>query len=34
MPGTETIGFLGNPNNPMTFELTTRDVLAAAYVVG
>ena len=34
VPGTETIGFLGNPNNPMTFELTTRDVLAAAYVVG
>jgi ABC-type uncharacterized transport system substrate-binding protein len=34
VPGTETIGFLGNPNNPMTFELTTRDVLAAAPAVG
>ena len=34
VPGTETIGFLGNPNNPMTFELTTRDVLAAAGIVG
>jgi putative tryptophan/tyrosine transport system substrate-binding protein len=34
VPGTETIGFLGNPNNSMTFELTTRDVLAAARVVG
>jgi ABC-type uncharacterized transport system substrate-binding protein len=33
VPGTETIGFLENPNNP-TFELTTRDVLAAASVVG
>src|SRR5262249_8392601 len=31
--GTETIGFLENPNNPV-FELTTRDVLAAAPVVG
>jgi putative ABC transport system substrate-binding protein len=34
VPGTETIGFLENPNNPMTFELTTRDVLAAAPVIG
>jgi ABC-type uncharacterized transport system substrate-binding protein len=34
VPGTETIGFLGNPNNPMTFELTTRDLLAAAPSVG
>ena len=33
MPGTETIGFLENPNYP-TFELTTRDVLAAASVIG
>jgi putative ABC transport system substrate-binding protein len=33
VPGTETIGFLENPNN-LTFELTTRDVLAAASVVG
>jgi putative ABC transport system substrate-binding protein len=33
VPGTETIGFLENPNNP-TFELTTRDVLAAASVIG
>jgi putative ABC transport system substrate-binding protein len=33
VPGTETIGFLENPNNP-TFELTTRDVLAAAPVIG
>jgi putative ABC transport system substrate-binding protein len=33
VPGTEMIGFLENPNNP-TFELTTRDVLAAASVVG
>ena len=29
VPGTETIGFLENPNNP-TSELTTRDMLAAA----
>jgi putative tryptophan/tyrosine transport system substrate-binding protein len=28
VPGTATIGFLENPNNPV-FELTTRDVLAA-----
>src|SRR5262245_35053565 len=33
VPGTETIGFLENPNNP-TSELTTRDMLAAAPVVG
>ncbi len=33
VPGTKTIGFLENPNNP-TFELTTRDVLAAAPVIG
>jgi putative tryptophan/tyrosine transport system substrate-binding protein len=33
VPGTEMIGFLENPNN-LTFELTTRDVLAAASVVG
>jgi putative ABC transport system substrate-binding protein len=33
VPGTETIGFLENPNN-LTFELTTRDVLAAASVIG
>jgi putative ABC transport system substrate-binding protein len=33
VPGTETIGFLENPNNP-TFVLTTRDVLAAAPVIG
>src|SRR5215831_7192420 len=33
VPGTATIGFLENPNNP-TFELTTRDVLAAAPVMG
>ena len=34
VPGTETIGFFENPNNPRTFELTTRDVLAAASVIG
>jgi putative tryptophan/tyrosine transport system substrate-binding protein len=34
VPGTGTIGFLENPNNPRTFELTTRDVLAAAPVIG
>ena len=34
VPGTETIGFLENPNNPRTFELTTRDVLVAASVIG
>jgi putative tryptophan/tyrosine transport system substrate-binding protein len=33
VPGTATIGFLENPNNPV-FELTTRDVLAAASVIG
>jgi putative ABC transport system substrate-binding protein len=33
VPSTETIGFLENPNNPI-FDLTTRDVLAAAPVVG
>jgi putative tryptophan/tyrosine transport system substrate-binding protein len=31
-PSIATIGFLENPNNPI-FELTTRDVLAAAPVV-
>jgi putative ABC transport system substrate-binding protein len=33
VPSTETIGFLENPNNPV-FDLTTRDVLAAAPAVG
>src|SRR6476660_9257759 len=33
VPSTETIGFLENPINPI-FDLTTRDVLAAAPVVG
>jgi putative ABC transport system substrate-binding protein len=33
LPGTATIDFLGNPNNPQ-FELTARDVLAAASVIG
>jgi len=33
VPSTATIGFLENPDNPK-FELTTRDVLAAAPVVG
>jgi putative tryptophan/tyrosine transport system substrate-binding protein len=33
VPGSATIGFLENPNNP-TFEITTRDVLAAAPVMG
>jgi len=33
VPGTETIGFLDNPNNPGA-ELTTRDLLAAAPAVG
>jgi ABC-type uncharacterized transport system substrate-binding protein len=28
------VGFLGNPNNPAVFELMTRDVLAAASVMG
>jgi len=33
VPSAATIGFLENPNNP-TFELTTRDVLAAAPILG
>jgi putative tryptophan/tyrosine transport system substrate-binding protein len=33
VPSIATIGFLENPNNPI-FELTTRDVLTAADVVG
>ena len=33
MPSTATIGFLENPNNPVS-EVTARDVLAAASVVG
>ena len=33
VPQAATIGFLENPNNPV-FELTTRDVLAAAPVIG
>jgi putative tryptophan/tyrosine transport system substrate-binding protein len=33
VPNTATVGFLENPNNP-AFELTTRDVLAAASVIG
>src|SRR5262245_38909618 len=33
VPGTATIGFLENPNNP-SFELQTRDVLAAAPAIG
>jgi putative ABC transport system substrate-binding protein len=33
VPNAATIGFLENPNNP-TFELTTRDVLAAAPAIG
>jgi len=33
VPGAATIGFLENPSNPV-FELTTRDVLAAASVMG
>jgi putative ABC transport system substrate-binding protein len=33
VPGTATIGFLGNPNNPI-FELTTRDMVTAGPVVG
>jgi putative ABC transport system substrate-binding protein len=33
VPSTPTISFLENPNNPI-FELTTRDVLAAARAVG
>jgi putative ABC transport system substrate-binding protein len=34
VPGTPTIGFLENPNNPIVDELTTRDVLAAAPAIG
>ena len=34
VPSAATIGFLENPNKPATFELTTRDVLAAAPVIG
>jgi putative ABC transport system substrate-binding protein len=33
VPGTATVGFLANPNNPIS-ELTARDVLAAAPAVG
>jgi putative ABC transport system substrate-binding protein len=33
VPSIATVGFLGNPNNPI-LELTTRDVLAAAAVTG
>jgi putative ABC transport system substrate-binding protein len=33
VPSIATIGFLENPNNPI-FELTTKDVLAAAPVIG
>jgi len=33
VPSAATIGFLANPSNPV-FELTTRDVLAAAPVIG
>ena len=33
VPNTATVGFLENPNNP-TFELTTRDVLVGAPVIG
>src|SRR5215813_13522174 len=33
VPSTTTIGFLENPNNPI-FEVTTRDVLAAAPAIG
>ena len=33
VPRTATIGFLENPNNPV-FEVTTRDVLAAAPAIG
>jgi putative ABC transport system substrate-binding protein len=34
VPGIATIGFLGNPNNRAVFELMTKDVLAAASVMG
>jgi putative ABC transport system substrate-binding protein len=33
VPSTATIGYLGNPSNP-TFELTTKDLVAAAPVIG
>ena len=33
VPSTATLGFLENPNNPI-FDLTTRDVLAAAPAIG
>jgi putative tryptophan/tyrosine transport system substrate-binding protein len=33
VPSTATVGFLGNPSNPI-FELTTKDLLAAASVIG
>ena len=33
IPGTATVGFLGNPNSPI-FELMTRDLLAAARTIG
>jgi putative ABC transport system substrate-binding protein len=33
VPSTAMIGCLGNPNNPI-FELTTRDLLAAAPIIG
>jgi putative tryptophan/tyrosine transport system substrate-binding protein len=33
VPSAATIGFLENPNNPV-FELTTRDVLTAASIIG
>ena len=33
LPRAATVGFLENPNNPI-HELTTRDVLAAAPVIG
>jgi len=33
VPSTATLGFLENPNNPLS-ELLTRDVLAAASVIG
>jgi len=33
VPSAATVGFLENPNNPI-FEVTTRDVLAAAPVIG
>jgi putative tryptophan/tyrosine transport system substrate-binding protein len=34
VPGTETIGFLENPNNPRFEPYYERDVLAAATVIG